>query len=347
MMQMSRRSAGLLALGIIAATVVVLVVLAVVEAITWGVAAGLVAAVIVSLALLYIFFGRLNNVQKTGYASLLGVVLLGLFIPLFWLGLNNDQATSQADAYQLTLHRGAALFGTYCLQCHGSTGQGLIGPQLNGSANVAKLSDDDLTRIISAGVPKSTNLSDLGGQGLQMPAWSQLYGGPLTADDISYLVALIRSSDPAYLKNNHISDTHNGFDYVFGELTTQAQRDLYNKNKGAAANYGPPKDLTGSNQVTINIINDPTNPSGWGFEFSNVQIKVGTTVTWVNISNQFHTVVSGQGTADGKFGDPNKLLAGNNQGAASTITFTFTAPGTFPYYCSLHPPMVGQIVVVP
>src|SRR5690348_16495613 len=120
MMERSRRSAGLLALAIIAATVVVMVVLAIAEVISWGVAAGLIAAVILTLALLYIFFGRLNNVQKTGYASLLGVVLLALFIPLFWLAQNSSQANSQADAYQLTLHRGAALYGTYCLTCHGS-----------------------------------------------------------------------------------------------------------------------------------------------------------------------------------------------------------------------------------
>src|SRR5262249_49004727 len=139
----------------------------------------------------------------------------------------------------------------------------------------------------------------------------------------------------------------NGFSYVFGELTTQAQRDQYNKYKNAAANYGPEKDLTASNNVTINIINDTTNPSGWGFEFTNVKVKVGTTVTWVNISNQFHTVVSGQGTADGKFGSETKLLAGNKQGDTSNYTFTFNSPGTFPYYCSLHPAMVGQITVVP
>ncbi len=346
MMERSRRSAGLLALAIIAATVVVMVVLAIAEVISWGVAAGLIAAVILTLALLYIFFGRLNNVQKTGYASLLGVVLLALFIPIFWLAQNSSQASSQADAYELKLHRGAALYGTYCLTCHGSTGQGLVGPQLNGSAAVAKLTDDDLTRIISAGVPKTTNLSDLGAQGLQMPAWSDLYGGPLTADDISYLVALIRSTDKNYLKNNQISDTQNGFDYVFGELTTQAQIDQYNKYKGSAANYGTEKDLTASNKVTINIINDTSNPSGWGFEFTNVKIKAGTTVTWVNISNQFHTVVSGQGSPDGKFGSETQLLAANDQGASSTTSFTFNTPGTFQYYCSLHPAMIGQITVV-
>jgi len=88
-MEMSRRSAGLWGLAIMAITLVVMVVLAATGATPWGVSAGIIAAVAVTLALLYIFFGRMNNVQKTGYAALLGVVVLALFIPLFWLDQNN------------------------------------------------------------------------------------------------------------------------------------------------------------------------------------------------------------------------------------------------------------------
>ena len=349
-MEMSSRSAGLLAGGIITATVVVMVTLAVLNLASWGVAAGLIAAVVFSLALLYIFFGRLNNVQKTGYGALLGVVLLALFIPLFWLDQNNAQANSQAANYTLTLQRGAALFGTYCLQCHGSLGKGYAAPPLNGSADVSKLTDDDLTRIISAGVPKTTDLSSLGNQGLQMPAWSELYGGPLTADDISYLVALIRSSDPTYLKNNHISDMTNGFTYVYGQLTTQAQIDNYNKYLHPPAEFGTPVDMTKTDHVMMQIINTASNPTGWDFQYLNIEIKAGTTVTWTNVSSIAHTVVSGiSPTPDGKF-DSTKtsvpLLAAGNQGTASQFSFTFTTPGTYPYFCSLHPGMVAQIIVI-
>jgi mono/diheme cytochrome c family protein len=123
-MEMSRRSAALWAGGIVAATVVAMVTLAVWGITSWAVAAGLIAAVVFTLALLYIFFGRLNSIQKTGYSSLLVIVLLALFIPLFWLNQNSLQSSAQADNYELTLQRGAALYGTYCLTCHGATGQG-------------------------------------------------------------------------------------------------------------------------------------------------------------------------------------------------------------------------------
>src|SRR5215467_3194751 len=111
-MLISRLSAGIWGLGIVAVTLVAMVALATTGVVSWGVAAGLISAVVLTLALLYIFFGRLNNVQKTGYASLLGVVLLALFIPLFWLNQNGAQADAQASTYDLTLHRGAALFGS-------------------------------------------------------------------------------------------------------------------------------------------------------------------------------------------------------------------------------------------
>lgn len=353
-MEMSRRSAGLWGLAVITATLVLMVVLAVTGVVSWGVAAGLIAAVIFTLALLYIFFGRLNSVQKTGYAALLGVVLLALFIPLFWLGQNASQASFTADTYELNLKRGAALFGTYCLQCHGSTGQGYSAPILNtgpsanpNSPNVNNLTDDDITRIISAGVPANAN--NLTNQGLAMPAWSELYGGPLTSDDISYLVALIRSADPTYLKTNHINDMTNGFTYVFGQLTTQAQKDAYNQYKGHPSTYGAQVDMTGKNQIAMQIVNSTKNTSGYDFQFTNIKISKGTTITWTNVSGAPHTVTSGQDTPDGKFdsrGKNNAILAPDNAGASSVFSFTFNTPGTYYYYCTLHPTMIGEIVVV-
>jgi plastocyanin/mono/diheme cytochrome c family protein len=354
-MEMSRRSAGLWGLGVITVTLVVMVALAVMGVVSWGVAAGLIAAVIFTLALLYICFGRLNSVQKTGYAALLGVVLIALFIPLFWLDQNSSQASFQADTYTLNLKRGAALFGQYCIQCHGSTGQGYSAPTLNAapgtsasSQNVNNLTDDDITRIISAGVPANGN--NLTNQGLAMPAWSQLYGGPLTSDDISYLVMLIRSADPTYLKTNHINDMTNGFTYVFGQLTTQAQKDQYNQYKGHPSNYGNQVDMTGKAKVAMQIVNSTTNTSGYDFQYTNIKISKGTTVTWTNVSGAPHTVTSGApGANDGKFdsrGNNNAILAPDNAGASSVYSFTFTTPGTYIYYCTLHPSMIAEITVV-
>jgi len=62
-------------------------------------------------------------------------------------------------------------------------------------------------------------------------------------------------------------------------------------------------------------------------------VKVGDTVTWINEDDIPHTVVS-----VGKF--RSKALDTEDK-----YTFTFTTPGTYEYFCGLHPHMQGSIVV--
>src|SRR5262249_54291721 len=156
-----------------------------------------------------IFYMRGTAVSKTGFATLIAILLIGLIIPFMTINQQQAQADEAATNYDLKLHRGAALFGQYCAPCHGYQGQGKIGPQLNGTgAGVPppnKLTDEELTRTISGGVPDPQAINTY-----LMPAWLNTYGGPLTQDDISYLVALIRSSEPDH--NKGLPSTKNGFD---------------------------------------------------------------------------------------------------------------------------------------
>ena len=63
-------------------------------------------------------------------------------------------------------------------------------------------------------------------------------------------------------------------------------------------------------------------------------VPVGTTVTWTNHDDIPHNVVS----PEQKF--KSRVLDSNEQ-----FSHTFDAPGTYKYYCSIHPRMTGQIVV--
>jgi plastocyanin len=71
------------------------------------------------------------------------------------------------------------------------------------------------------------------------------------------------------------------------------------------------------------------------FSFAPKEITVtrGTTVTWVNHDDVPHTVVSG-----GAF--RSKALDTDD-----TFSFTFTDTGTFSYFCSVHPVMIGKVIV--
>jgi plastocyanin len=63
-------------------------------------------------------------------------------------------------------------------------------------------------------------------------------------------------------------------------------------------------------------------------------IKAGGTVTWTNSDNVQHQLISKDMFDSGPM-DPGK-----------TYSFTFGNPGTFDYNCSIHPTMLGKIVVV-
>jgi plastocyanin len=80
----------------------------------------------------------------------------------------------------------------------------------------------------------------------------------------------------------------------------------------------------------------PTVVMAKDFMFAPVALTIaaGSTVTWTNKDQEPHTVVS----ADGLF----------RSGALDTndsFSFKFDQPGTYRYTCSIHPQMVGTIVV--
>lgn len=71
------------------------------------------------------------------------------------------------------------------------------------------------------------------------------------------------------------------------------------------------------------------------FMSANIQVKVGTTVTWTNQDNVPHSVVFKNGMKD------SGLLS---QG--QSFSYTFNTPGTYQYYCDVHPYMVATVTVV-
>jgi plastocyanin/mono/diheme cytochrome c family protein len=337
------RNPGLVALTAGVGFAVIFALLGVTSVIDGKVGFGLAIVCLTAGALTYVFYSRGNAVTKTGYASLILLVALGLLIPFLYVAQEQNQANNTAKQYTQTLQNGAALYGQYCATCHGYQGQGLNGPKLNNNPDVNKLTDQDLTRIISAGIANPNNPSQF-----LMPAWLQDYGGALTKDDIQYLVTFIRSSDPAYTASKGLPST-NGFGYVYGTLINATQQAEYNAEKKGGSK--PPAtqfvDETSSTAVTIVAVTSTTNTSGFQWELQgntlpNITIKAGTTVTWENQSAGIpHNVVSGSGgTPNNRFPDSPPVLATGDK-----YTYTFTTAGEYPYYCGIHPAMIGWITV--
>jgi plastocyanin len=72
----------------------------------------------------------------------------------------------------------------------------------------------------------------------------------------------------------------------------------------------------------------------FSFGPTTLTVAAGTTVTWTNRDDIPHTVVSDDKVFKSKVLDTDEKFS-----------FTFTNPGTYPYFCSIHPKMTGKVVV--
>jgi plastocyanin len=64
-------------------------------------------------------------------------------------------------------------------------------------------------------------------------------------------------------------------------------------------------------------------------------VKAGTVITWTNQDDIPHTVVS-----------TTQKFRSSALDTGDKFTFTLSTPGTYNYFCSLHPQMTGTVVVV-
>lgn len=72
------------------------------------------------------------------------------------------------------------------------------------------------------------------------------------------------------------------------------------------------------------------------FVFSPNQLTVptGSTIRWTNHDDIPHNVVSDDKSFKSKVLDTDE-----------TFAYTFTRPGTYTYFCSIHPKMTGKVIV--
>ena len=96
--------------------------------------------------------------------------------------------------------------------------------------------------------------------------------------------------------------------------------------------------------TSVSIVSGASTLTNTAFKPNPATVHVGDTVTWTNDDTQPHTVTSGSnGTPDNKFNSSpnfNPLLA-----PGQTFKHTFTQAGQYPYFCALHPNMVGTVSV--
>jgi amicyanin len=70
------------------------------------------------------------------------------------------------------------------------------------------------------------------------------------------------------------------------------------------------------------------------FTPATVTVAAGSTIRWTNRDDIPHNVVSEDKSFKSKAMDTDEQFS-----------YTFTKPGTYSYFCSIHPKMTGKIVV--
>src|SRR5215204_1940357 len=83
------------------------------------------------------------------------------------------------------------------------------------------------------------------------------------------------------------------------------------------------------------------NSGGNSYNPNLIEIKVGDTVTWINNDSSPHTVTTSSSSSNDSSFDSGVLRNGE------AFSFTFDKEGQYSYFCTLHPSMVGTVVVFP
>ena len=88
---------------------------------------------------------------------------------------------------------------------------------------------------------------------------------------------------------------------------------------------------------SVNIVSNASTKGALAYSPDSLHVIANTEVTWTNNDNVTHTVTSSAGSSESF--DSGNITPGG------TFKRTFEHVGIYPYHCSIHPTMVGAIVV--
>jgi plastocyanin len=105
-------------------------------------------------------------------------------------------------------------------------------------------------------------------------------------------------------------------------------------------------DAANGEEVIVRIPQGSSSLTDYAYIPNPVEVTIGDTVTWINDDFTTHTATSGDpgSGSTGIFGgseDSPEIIGPEGD----TQSYTFDEAGEFPYYCTLHPSMVGTVLV--
>lgn len=96
----------------------------------------------------------------------------------------------------------------------------------------------------------------------------------------------------------------------------------------------PTSTVTGTQKI-LTKTNFDIKIKGFSFQPRGISVRVGATITWTNLDMAPHSITADDGTFDSGLISSDKVYSR-----------TFDKPGIFHYHCTLHPAMLGTVIVL-
>ena len=106
--------------------------------------------------------------------------------------------------------------------------------------------------------------------------------------------------------------------------------------QGPQATQGPAATTAGSAVCTDSTGTTTVQATVANFQWGPVSAKVGDVITWTNSDTAPHKVALDDGSC---------TMSSSIAGSGGKASLVFSAAGTYPFHCSIHPSMMGTITI--
>ena len=303
--------------------------------------------------------GDLTHLSKPSEFDTLQQVLAELALPVFYVPGEHDVLEDDGKSYLQRFGKGTLGAGWHSFDQGGVHFIGLVNVVNLKAGGLGTLGSEQLEWLEKdvKRLKSSTPIVVFA----HIPLWSVYPEWGWGTDDSAQALSYLKRFGSVSVLNGHI---HQVMHKVEGHVSfhTAMSTAFPQPAPGAAPSPGPMKvdadrlrKILGLARMSFHDINHPIaitdvpleedmKTAGAGpsqvvvdnFSFAPVMATVaaGSTVTWTNHDDVPHNIVS----TEQKFKSP--VLDTDQQ-----FSHTFDAPGTYKYFCSIHPKMTGQVVV--
>jgi 3',5'-cyclic-AMP phosphodiesterase len=303
--------------------------------------------------------GDLTHLSKPSEFDTLQQVLGELSLPVFYVPGEHDVLEDDGKSYLQRFGKGTQGAGWYSFDQGGVHFIGLVNVVNLKAGGLGTLGNDQLDWLEKdvKRLKSSTPIVVFA----HIPLWSVYPEWGWGTDDSARALSHLKRFGSVSVLNGHI---HQVMQKVEGHVSfhTAMSTAFPQPAPGSAPSPGPMKvehdrlkTMLGLSRVSFHDVNHPiaitdvpleedlktatvgaTQVVADNFSFAPAMaaVAVGSTVTWTNRDDVPHNVVS----TEQKFKSP--VLDTDEQ-----FSYTFDAPGTHKYFCSIHPKMTGQVVV--